>query len=322
MTKSGSNADEASIYRNVDLRLLEQQSNALNALARIDAQSTQHESLALSIQTTTQSTEAKVDKLHSQLQNAEDDIQSAGAEVFAMAEQGRVISASLSGLNRQTVLQSNAQSEGFAALATQMQNGFARMQKALEAGSVSSNSERPLPELLARAMMSKPSLHRELCDASFNSSSQCLRCTNHFPLRFRRRTRLGITEFIQEYEDKRVHSHDCPLYTPKTTSISYRARLNPLKWFLNRTVEAAFTWSQGPGGSLISAGLNIRVFVNPDSPALKYLEILQEQAEDTGRTKCPKKVLRELKQYYCDGQASPLDVDERGTNALLVRSPQ
>ncbi|KAF2234610.1 hypothetical protein EV356DRAFT_514998 [Viridothelium virens] len=73
----------------------------------------------------------------------------------------------------------------------------------------------------------------------------------------------------------------------------------------------------GGGGSAISMALNLRAFRNPFSPALRMLRDCY-YAVFNGHVPSPQETLLQLRQIYSSGQASPVDVDNHGRNALYI----
>lgn len=308
--------------RDIDVKLLEQHEDLLDVLKSVKLQASQNETRVQSIHTVTQSSNRMTGQLHSQLTDMRSDFQDAKSILSDLSQQGARVSATLSTMSQQVSAQSITQTRDLRELTVIIQRGFGELRRALEASKVASESQSTLLKHMAGAVTYKPYLHRELCAMTFDGMMQVSKRTEYRRLKGQWSKDFGIAKLIREEKVAGAHSRDHSHFTPRATHTSYRIRIGYWRMFLKKTIEAVFTWQRGSGGSSISAGLNVRAFMNPSSPALC---LLQKHHFNAGLglrlPPSPKEVVAQLKRFYRDGQASPLDVDCNGSNALFVRSP-
>lgn len=194
-----------------------------------------------------------------------------------------------------------------------MQRNFAELHKALGTRAILRDNGSPFPALqpyVSDGVGWPPVQQRS------QTPPQCL-CQKR---RKQRRTlvNLRLVEFLKEDLPGGSHSSGCPLHFPANSQTSYLIRVNSWKLLFRNTIEAAMIWQSAYASNSIGMQLSIRSFMNPQSPALKFLYKCWYRVLVLGQDIQPEPILRELQRYYSDGKASPLDVDEFGRNALFV----
>jgi len=278
-------------------------------LTRIESLSLRNSCL---IESAANTTHAKLNQPQSQIGNLHGDFQPRSSNLSTLALSGPPVSTLLSEVSQQIASQSAEQSQSLAALTSMMQCNFVELHKALaQKQALSSHDYAPLglPSYLNQGV------YVPLLDFQAQASPQGL-CRQHQRKR-RRLVHLGLVELVREELGGGSHTQSCPLCNSASTEISYLIKIRPWKMLLKRTMEAAFIWQNAHGYSSICTRLNIRSFTNPESPALRLLNICGFRAF-LGEDLEPEPIMCELKKFYGDRQASPFDVNDNGFNALRV----
>jgi len=204
------------------------------ALTRIENLSLQSSCL---IQSTANTTHAKLNQPQSQISNLQGDFQPDSSNLSTVTLPGPPVSTLLSEISQQIASQFAEQSQSLTALTSMIHCNFVELHKALaQKQELSSHDSAPLgpPSYLNQEVYVPP------LELQVQSLPQSM-CRQHQRKR-RHLVHLGLVELVREELGGGSHSQSCPLCNSASTQISYLIKVKSWKMLLKKTMEAEFIW--------------------------------------------------------------------------------